>query len=753
MNVMSLENITKSYTERVLLDGVNLGIQQGDKIGIIGVNGAGKTTLLRIIAKKEVPDSGEVIQRGNIRTHYLPQNPEFKEEHRVLEQVFYGEDRKIQLLYRYQQELDKGEPSGEKIIELSGKIEDENAWDLEKEAKAILTRLGITDFSRRVGDLSGGQRKRIALASALIQPSEMLILDEPTNHLDNEIIDWLEAYLKEKQTTLVMVTHDRYFLDRIANRILEVEGGNLYSYEGNYTRYLEEKAVREEKNARELEKKKSLYKSELEWIRAGVQGRGTKQKARIQRFDKLKEEKDGGEDSQMEISVGSTRLGKKVIEGENISKSFWEPMEEARKELGEDGVATDGEKAKHDPVGTAKEKAKHEPVGTAIEKAKHDPVGTAGEELGEDDVAADGEEMQHSPAEMTSERTAKRAANRTTERTEEKKQDQLIETPLIKDFSYTVLPKDRIGIIGENGSGKTTLINILGGKITDFEGVLEIGETVNIGFYAQEMDPLPEDLRVIDYIRREREYISTKEGKKITASQMLERFLFPPDAQWTLIRKLSGGEKRRLYLLSILMQAPNVLFLDEPTNDLDIKTLSILEEYLEEFPGAVISVSHDRYFLDRTVDKIFSFEAHNIYEHPGNYSDYLERKARGAVGAVLGEAPKAGRHAKEQPGTKEGKALAEKGVAGNAGNGIAGKSHQLKFSYKEKREFETIDQDISAIEQELEAIERDIENAAEDFQKLQELLAMKAKKEQALEEKMERWVYLNELKDTIERQE
>jgi len=674
MNVMSLENIQKSYTERMLLDGVNLGIQQGDKIGIIGVNGAGKTTLLRIIAKKEVPDGGEVIQRGNIRSHYLPQNPEFKEEHRVLEQVFYGEDPKIQLLYRYQKEMDKDHPSSEKIIELSGKIEDEKAWDLEKEAKGILTRLGITDFTQRVGKLSGGQRKRIALASALIQPSELLILDEPTNHLDNEIIDWLEAYLQEKQTTLVMVTHDRYFLDRIANRIVEVDGGNLYSYEGNYTRYLEEKSAREEKNLRELEKKKSLYKSELEWIRAGVQGRGTKQKARIQRFDKLKEEKEGGTDSQMEISVGATRLGKKVIEADNISKSFVEPMNEINYSYMEDSLETS----------------------THANKAN------------------------------------------------------TITVPLIKDFSYTVLPKDRIGIIGENGSGKTTLIKILSGRMQDFEGVLEIGETVNIGFYAQEMDPLPEDLRVIDYIRREREYIATKDGTKITASQMLERFLFSPEAQWTLIRKLSGGEKRRLYLLNILMQAPNVLFLDEPTNDLDIKTLSILEQYLDEFPGAVITVSHDRYFLDRTVDKIFSLEAYHIYEHTGNYSDYLDRKSQRKEGAVIGKAPRAKRNAVAPLKANGSEDSANKAVNNSADNA---KKHQLKFSYKEKMEFETIDQDILIIEQEMEEIEKEIEKAAEDFQKLQELLAKKTEKEQALEYKMERWVYLNELKDTIEGQE
>ncbi len=690
MNVMSLENIKKSYTERMLLDGINLGIQQGDKIGIIGVNGAGKTTLLRMIAKKEMPDSGEVIQRGNIRSHYLPQNPEFKEEHRVLEQVFFGEDPKIQLLYRYQQELDKGEPSGEKIIELSGKIEDEKAWDLEKEAKGILTRLGITDFTQRVGKMSGGQRKRIALASALIQPSELLILDEPTNHLDNEIIDWLESYLKEKQTTLVMVTHDRYFLDRIVNRIVEVEGGKLYTYEGNYTRYLEEKSAREEKNLRELEKKKSLYKSELEWIRAGVQGRGTKQKARIQRFDKLKEDKEGQEEGQMEISVGATRLGKKVIEAENIAKSFDESIEEFSYGSEAEGKAQ----------------------------------------------SAEAEKIQS------------------------------VTVPLIKDFSYTVLPRDRIGIIGENGSGKTTLIKILSGKIKDFEGHLEIGETVNIGFYAQEMDPLPEDLRVIDYIRREREYISTKDGVKITASQMLERFLFSAEDQWTLIRKLSGGEKRRLYLLNILMQAPNVLFLDEPTNDLDIKTLSILEQYLDEFPGAVITVSHDRYFLDRTVDKIFSLEAFSIYEHTGNYSDYLERKTQKKSGAVIGKAPRALRNAKLQAKVNgAGSAESNTGIntgtiaANTATNNTADqtaakpKSHQLKFSYKEKREFETIDQDILEIEEALEAIEKEIEEAAEDFQKLQELLAAKSTKEQALEHKMERWVYLNELKDTIEGEE
>ena len=664
MNVMSLENITKSYTERILLDSVNLGIQQGDKIGIIGVNGAGKTTLLRVIAQKEVPDSGEVLQRGNIRSHYLPQNPEFKEEHRVLEQVFYGEDKKIQLLYRYQMEMDKENPSAEKIIELSGKIEDEKAWDLEKEAKGILTRLGITDFRQRVGELSGGQRKRIALASALIQPSELLILDEPTNHLDNEIIDWLEAYLTEKQTTLVMVTHDRYFLDRIANRIVEVEGGKLYSYEGNYTRYLEEKSAREDKSLRELEKKKSLYKSELEWIRAGVQGRGTKQKARIQRFDKLKEEKEGSREGQMEISLGAARLGKKVIEAVGVSKSYQEFPDKTSK---------------------------------------------------------------------TS-----------------------VQIPLIDDFSYTVLPRDRIGIIGENGSGKTTLIKILGGVIGDFEGILEIGETVKIGFYAQEMEPLPENLRVIDYIRREREYIATKEGKKISASQMLELFLFPPETQWNLIRKLSGGEKRRLYLLNILMQAPNVLFLDEPTNDLDIKTLSILEQYLEEFPGAVITVSHDRYFLDRTVDRIFSFEAHSIYEQTGNYSDYLERKAQGEYGSRLGGAPRALRNAPvtgKENSLNKGVSLKEKDLSEDPAEKNRRKNHQLKFSYKEKQEFKTIDQDILLIEEKLEALETEIEQAADDFEKLQELLAEKGKTEEALEEKMERWVYLNELKDTIEGQD
>ena len=706
MNVMSLENIQKSYTERMLLDGVSLGIQQGDKIGIIGVNGAGKTTLLRIIAKKEVPDGGEVIQRGNIRSHYLPQNPEFKEEHRVLEQVFYGEDPKIQLLYRYQKEMDKADPSSEKVIELSGKIEDEKAWGLEKEAKAILTRLGITDFTQQVGTLSGGQRKRIALASALIQPSELLILDEPTNHLDNEIIDWLESYLKEKQTTLVMVTHDRYFLDRIVNRIVEVDSGNLYTYEGNYTRYLEEKSAREDKNLRELEKKKSLYKSELDWIRAGVQGRGTKQKARIQRFDKLKEEKEGGNDNQMEIAVGATRLGKKVIEAENISKSFEEPTDNSNYSYMEEN------------------------------------------------------------AEKFTKESMEEFAGESAEESMESLKTNSITVPLIKDFSYTVLPKDRIGIIGENGSGKTTLIKILSGRMEDFEGVLEIGETVNIGFYAQEMDPLPEDLRVIDYIRREREYIATKDGTKISASQMLERFLFSPEAQWTLIRKLSGGEKRRLYLLNILMQAPNVLFLDEPTNDLDIKTLSILEQYLDEFPGAVITVSHDRYFLDRTVDKIFSLEAYNIYEHTGNYSDYLDRKSQGKAGSVIGKAPRALRNAKDLSKSNGGDGFSGKGNAGKttantaaansgANSGVKNKSqnHQLKFSYKEKQEFETIDQDILQIEEELEEIEGEIQKAAEDFQRLQELLASKAKKEQALEEKMERWVYLNELKDTIEAQE
>ena len=639
MNVMSLENIQKSYTERMLLDGVSLGIQEGEKIGLIGVNGAGKTTLLRIIAGKEIPDGGQVIKRGDVRVHYLPQDPEFNGDHRVLEQVFFGEDPTVRLLYDYQRELRKESPSDKKIIALSGKIEEKSAWDLEKEAKGVLTRLGIYDFERSVGTLSGGEKKRIALASALIQPAELLILDEPTNHLDNRTIDWLESYLKEKNESLVMVTHDRYFLDRIATKIVEVEDGKIAVYEGNYSKYLEDKALRQEMAEKSLEKKKNLFRKELDWIRAGVQGRGTKQKARIQRFETLEEETKGGGKDEMDLSLQGQRLGKKVIEIKDLS------LEE-----------------------------------------------------------------------------------------------------LFGPFSYAMTQRDRIGMIGPNGSGKTTFLNILAGKQKEYGGEVEVGETVKIGFYAQETEEIPEDQRVLEYIRGVKENIRTKDGGLVSAPRMLERFLFPPETHGTYIRKLSGGERRRLYLLKILMEGPNVLFFDEPTNDLDIKTLTVLEDYLEEFPGALIVVSHDRYFLDRTVETIFSIEEGEIRKYPGSYEDY--KRLRGEVQRKETVERKEEK-AKLKKEEKHKKQEQKKDSAAFTGASVPDKEPKrdkdgnIKLSYMEMREKASIDDEIAALEKKLEEVTAAINESARDFERLQELLAEKARLGEALEEKMERWFYLN----------
>ncbi|MDB8804309.1 ABC-F family ATP-binding cassette domain-containing protein [Romboutsia sp. 1001216sp1] len=632
MNLMTLENICKSYSEKTLLENISFGINEGEKIGIIGVNGTGKSTLLKIIAGVEVPDSGTVTKANRVRVEYLPQNPDYNEEFTVLQQVFKGTSSEMKLLLEYQETLDKlnktyNEDINNKLISLQEKIDTLGLWDLESEAKMILTKLGITNFSQKVKELSGGQRKRISLASALITPCDLLILDEPTNHLDNETIDYLEEYLNSRRGSLVMITHDRYFLDRVSNRIIELDKGRLFSYDGNYSLFLEKKMERLALEASMEEKRQNLMRKELAWVRRGAKARTTKQKARLQRFDDLVNQDIIKPDEQMDISVGSTRLGNKIIEIHNISKSF-------------DGKC------------------------------------------------------------------------------------------LINNLDYTIARTDRIGIVGKNGMGKSTLINILNGKLSPDSGHIEVGETVKIGCFSQDDSHMHPDMRAIDYVKEGSDYIETSDGSKISASQMCERFLFNSTLQYSLINKLSGGERRRLHLLRTLMTAPNVLLLDEPTNDLDIETLNRLEDYLDEFRGVVITVSHDRYFLDRICNKIFAYEGMgNIHIYTGNYSDYQVYKE---VQGIEFEEEKI---IKENSTPKKEKPKSAK---------------KLKFSYNEQREFETIDSDIEKLEQKIEQLESDSTKYATDFVKLQELLDEKANLEKELEFKYERWEYLNNLAEEIE---
>ncbi len=573
-----------------------------------------------------------------MRVGYLEQSPAFESGTTVLQQVFNGHSPVMLLLREYEDTLLKSSqnPADQKLekrlLDLMHQMDTMNAWTLESEAKNILTRLGIDSFDADVAALSGGQRKRIAMAGALINPTELLILDEPTNHIDNDTVDWLEKYLNTRKGALLMVTHDRYFLDRVANRIIELDNGKLYSYQANYSRFLEMKAEREELEQASERKRQNLFRNELEWIRRGAQARSTKQKARIERFEKLKETDAPKQDENIEIQVGSARLGRKIIEVEDIKKSY---------------------------------------------------------------------------------------ENKT----------------VIDDFSYVLLRDDRIGIIGPNGAGKSTLLKILSGQLKPDWGKVEIGETVKTGFFTQENTDMDQNLRVIDYIRSVAEHIETGNGS-LSASQMLERFLFAPSVQWTPISKLSGGEKRRLYLLSILMDAPNILLLDEPTNDLDIQTLTILEAYLDEFPGAVITVSHDRYFLDRTANRIFSFEGDGkIIKYAGNYSDYREYTA--------------GMEKQDDAG-KEAGTDKKDGSSQNKTEWQKNKEKPLKFTFKEQKEFDEIEDVIATLESDIESVKKDIDKSATDFTKLQELLQKQQELEKELDLKMERWTYLNELAEKIE---
>ncbi len=634
MIFLTADKITKSYSEKTLFNDISLSINEGDKIGLIGINGTGKSTLLNVLSGVEQVDSGKIMYLSNLRIQYLMQNPHFEAGTTVLEQVYKGASPVMKLLRDYESILLKVSENPndsilqKELINLSHKMDNMNAWSVEAEAKSILTKIGITDYHADVATLSGGQRKRVAMASTLISPADLLILDEPTNHIDNDTVDWLEKYLGNRKGALLMVTHDRYFLDRVANKMIEIDNGKLYIYQANYTKYLEMKAEREELEQSSERKRQGLIRSELEWIRRGAQARSTKQKARINRFNDLIEQKGPAETESIKIQTGFSRLGGKVIELYNINKSF--------------------------------------------------PCGT-----------------------------------------------------VIKDFSYILLRDDRIGIIGRNGSGKSTLIKIAAGRLKPDSGKVEIGETVKIGFFSQENEDMNENLRVIEYIREQADILTTKEGV-ITASQMLERFLFTPEMQWTLVSKLSGGEKRRLYLLRILMSAPNVLMLDEPTNDLDIQTLTVLENYLDEFQGAVIVVSHDRYFLDRVTDGIFSFEGNGIIrQYIGNYSDYSRQIKL--------------QHERIPENTMK---TAKDNTSEKSGNK---KDRPIKFTFKEQKEFEQIDDTIAKLEKDILEMESLMEQAASDFVKLQKLTEEKEKLEGDLDHAMNRWTYLNELAEEIEK--
>lgn len=598
MNIINIEHISKVFGEKQVFDDISCGIHQGDKIGIIGINGTGKTTLLKIIAGLEEPDQGQVIFQKGLRVTYLPQSPKFPEHATVLSYVADGADGAD--------------------------------WGRESEAKNALNRLGITDHHEEIDHLSGGQKKRVALARTLVNPADVLILDEPTNHIDNEMAVWLEEYLNQWKGAIIMVTHDRYFLDRVTNKILEIDHGKLYSYTANYSQFLELKAQREEMELASERKRQSVLRMELEWAKRGCRARTTKQRARLERLEALKNGKAPVRDAEVEMDSVETRMGKKTIELHHISKSY-------------------GQKK------------------------------------------------------------------------------------LIDDFEYIVLKNQRLGIIGPNGCGKSTLMKIITGKEEPDKGTVEIGDTVKIGYFAQEVTEMDENQRVIDYIKDVAEYVPTKDGR-ITASQMLERFLFTPAMQYTPIGKLSGGERRRLYLLKVLMDAPNVLILDEPTNDLDIPTLTILEDYLDSFLGIVITVSHDRYFLDNIADRIFAFEAGGkLVQYEGGYTDYLEAKER-KNGTVVRESEES---AKKKADRKNWKKDAPE---------------KLKFTYKEQKEYETIDDEIASLEQKIEELDEQMMQYATNSAKLSEITEQKEAAEATLEEKMERWVYLNDLAERIENQ-
>lgn len=607
MNILNLEHISKIYGDKVIFDDISYGIHQGDKIGIIGINGTGKTTFLRILAGLEDADEGQVITQNGLRITYLPQHPQFPEGATVLSYVTQGQTDK--------------------------------SWNPETEAHMVLNRLGITDHEEEIDHLSGGQKKRVALAAVLANPSDVLILDEPTNHLDNEMASWLEDYLNRFKGVVIMVTHDRYFLDRVTNKILEISHGKLYSYEAGYSGFLEMKAAREEMELASERKRQSILRMEIEWAKRGCRARSTKQRARLDRLETLKNGTAPVRDQNVEIDSVETRMGKKTIELHHISKSFGDKI-------------------------------------------------------------------------------------------------------CIRDFDYIVLKNQRLGIIGPNGCGKSTLLKMIAGVMEPDSGEIEIGDTIKIGYFSQEIQDMNSSQRVIDYIKDVAEYIPTKDGL-ISASKLLEQFLFDSSMQYAPIEKLSGGEKKRLYLLKVLAAAPNVLLLDEITNDIDIPTLTILEDYLDSFAGIVIAVSHDRYFLDNIADRIFEFDGNgNLTQYEGGYTDYLEAKKQ-REGIKENETSSA-------PSSRKNTAGEEKGKKDSVKTWKQNRPTKLKFSFKEQREYETIDNDIAALEDKITALDHEIMANATNSGKLNELTQQKEQAEKDLEEKMDRWVYLNDLAEQIE---
>ncbi|SES06522.1 ABC-F family ATP-binding cassette domain-containing protein [Lachnobacterium bovis] len=653
MNIINIENITKSYTGRELFSGASFYVQEGEKIGIVGINGTGKSTLLKIIAQEVNPDEGSVTKANHIIISYLSQNPNFDDNLTALENVLN--------------------------LAKTGNITEENKWTLESDAKALMTKLDIGDYNKPVKELSGGQRKRLALVATLIKPCDVLILDEPTNHLDYDMIEWLEGYLRNWRKSLIMVTHDRYFLDSVCNRIVEVDKGNIYSYDTNYSGFLERKTMREESLKASERKRQSILRNEIQWMMRGARARSTKQKAHIQRYEELKNAKAPVEDDKLELSSISTRLGRTTIEIENVCKAY-------------DGVS------------------------------------------------------------------------------------------LINDFSYIFLKNDRVGFVGTNGCGKTTLMKMLAGFLKPDSGEIKVGQTVKIGYYSQEIIMSedknygisstgvsretsymnPKD-RVIDYIKDTAEYVRTEDGL-VSASQMLERFLFTAEQQYSPIEKLSGGEKRRLNLLRVLMEAPNVLILDEPTNDLDTETLAIFEDYLDNYKGIVITVSHDRYFLDRIVNRIFAFEdAGELVQYEGGYTDYLNKRIR-PLGTPWGKKEVDSRSALDENDVSNAFAsLGENSVSFSRDSNTQnvekkdsrstwGHEKKIKFTYNEQKEYETIEEDIAKVEERLEEIDSEMVKCASDFVKLNELNKEKEEKEKQLEYFMERWEFLEDKAQQIEEQ-
>ena len=621
MNLVTIEHLTKSYTERLLFDDTSFSINEGEKVGLIGINGTGKSTLLKIVAGLEEPDDGSVVRTRNLYIRYLPQIPEFTQGDTVLESIM--RDNENETHYSSREEMSAT-------------------------AKSMLNELGIRDHDARVETLSGGQRKRVALAGVLMSRAELLILDEPTNHLDSAMADWLEDYLKNFRGALLMITHDRYFLDSVVNRIVELDQGKLYGYQGGYEAFLRLKAERLEMAEARSRKRQSILRREIAWIQRGARARSTKQKAHIQRYEELRDQTGPEYDRNVELESIASRLGRTTVEVKDLCKSY-------------------GDKV------------------------------------------------------------------------------------LMKDFTYIFLKSDRVGIIGPNGSGKSTLMKIIAGWVQPDSGTVEIGQTVKMGYFSQENEATDESLKVIDYIKNAAEYVKTKDGS-ISASQMLERFLFPSHIQYTAISKLSGGEKRRLYLLRILMEAPNVILLDEPTNDLDIQTLTILEDYLDTFPGIVITVSHDRYFLDRVVNRIFAFEGQGrVTQYEGGFTDY-QRTAKAGESqagnrADTGETLTAG-GAANTPEAQDG----NQAVKRNNWKEGQNVTRKLKLSFKEQRDWETIEEDIAGLEAAVEELEKEIIRSSSNYTRLNELMAEKDAKEKELEEKMERWMYLNELMEQIEAQ-